>query len=275
MAETVVKTFDLYNTTFYWNGYSIPGFDTQLKVAKAYYIAQQSSNIIGSQIDFFNELAGLVDQNPSFNINSVSATITIDSLPYLWGKYWWDEAMYYTSSVVLSAISISKPLYYQTFSESVGSLYYISRFNNLQNTETVPFNTIIDSLLPAGISESTKDFYQVANSLFVANIANIGPGAGTDTAPANSNLIMADTDLNRRIASNTTLARVVNELYPALYRFLPFNTNVIGNLITPYSWAIMMPYEDTDTSISNTIIVDQTNSTIARTTQLPISALKV
>jgi hypothetical protein len=275
MAETVVKTFDLYNTTFYWNGYSIPGFDTQLKVAKAYYIAQQSSNVIGSQIDFFNELAGLVDQNPSFSINSVSATITIDSLPYLWGKYWWDEAMYYTTSTVLSAITNSKPLYYQTFSESVGSLYYISRFNNLKNTETIPFNTLIEPLLPAGISEATKDFYQVANSLFVTNIANIGPGTGTDTAPANSNLIMADTDLNRRIASNTLLLTTVNNLYPALYRFLPFNTNVIGNLITPYSWTVMMPYEDSETTTNNTIAVDQTNTTTARTTQLPISALKV
>lgn len=275
MAETVVKTFDLYNTTFYWNGYSIPGFDTQLKVAKAYYIAQQSSNVIGSQIDFFNELAGLVDQNPSFSINSVSATITIDSLPYLWGKYWWDEAMYYTSSVVLSAIANSKPLYYQAFSESVGSLYYISRFNNLKNTETIPFNTIIEPLLPAGISEATKDFYQVANSLFVTNIANIGPGTGTDTAPANSNLIMADTDLNRRIASNALLLITINNLYPALYRFLPFNTNVIGNLITPYSWAVTMPYEDSDIATNNTVTVDQTNTTTARTTQLPISALKV
>ena len=275
MAETVVKTFDLYNTTFYWNGYSIPGFDTQLKVAKAYYIAQQSSNVIGSQIDFFNELAGSVDQNPSFSINSVSATITIDSLPYLWGKYWWDEAMYYTSSTVLSAIANSKPLYYQIFSESVGSLYYISRFNNLKNTETIPFNTIIEPLLPAGISESTKDFYQVANSLFVTNIANIGPGTGTDVAPANSNLIMADTDLNRRIASNDPLLTTVNNLYPALYRFLPFNTNVIGNLITPYSWTVIMPYEDSDTTTNNTIAVDQTNTTTARTTQLSISALKV
>jgi hypothetical protein len=216
-----------------------------------------------------------VDQNPSFSINSVSATITINSLPYLWGKYWWDEAMYYTSSTVLSAITNSKPLYYQTFSESVGSLYYISRFNNLKNTETIPFNTLIEPLLPAGISEATKDFYQVANSLFVTNIANIGPGTGTDTAPANSNLIMADTDLNRRIASNTLLLTTVNNLYPALYRFLPFNTNVIGNLITPYSWTVMMPYEDSETTTNNTIAVDQTNTTTARTTQLPISALKV
>ena len=262
MAD-VVKTFDLYNTTFYWNGYNIPNFESQLGVAQAFYIAQFSSNIIGSQIDFFAELAGEVNQNPVFTVGT-----TIDQLPYLWGMYWWEEAMYYSNPTVLSAVSLLYPEYYQTLSESVGTLYYLTRFNNLNNQQTVPYSTILDSLLPPGISSSITSFYSSANSLFVTNIAAIGP-TGTDTSPNNSNLIMADTDLTRRITSNTSLTATVNNLYPKVYSFLSYNNKAIGNLITPYNWSYSMVYED------GLVDVDQTNSTISIQTQLPVSALKV
>ena len=93
--------------------------------------------------------------------------------------------------------------------------------------------------------------------------------SGTDTSPNNSNLIMADTDLTRRITSNTSLTATVNNLYPKVYSFLSYNNKAIGNLITPYNWSYSMVYED------GLVDVDQTNSTISIQTQLPVSALKV
>ena len=263
MATSVVKTFDLYNTTFYWNGYTVPDFATQLNVAQSYYIAQYSSNPIGSQIDFFAQLAGSDVTNLSFSLSGT----TIDSLPLLWGKYWWDEAMYYSNSLVLSAITIQYPSYYQKFSESVGSLYYISYTNNLNNTRTVPYNTIIDNLLPTGISKAIQSFYTVANNIFIANIANIGP-TGTDTNPNNGNLIMADTDLNKRIISNSTIQTVINSTYPVLSPFLPFNNIIVGNLMVPYYWSTQIQYEDTTSIGDTTITVDITNTTIGNQVQL-------
>ena len=272
---SIVKTFDLYNTTFFWNGYTVPGFETELKITNAYYIAQFSSNPIGSQIDFFAELAGQINQNPTFNINNGTTAITaIDTLPYLWGKYWWDEATYYTATVVYNAISNNYPQYYQPFSECIGSLYNLSRYNNLQNTQTSPYNTIMNTLLTPAISSAINGFYSLVNSMFVSNISAIGPH-GTDTAPNNSNLIMADTDLTRSVAAVTALTATINTLYPKLFTFLPFNTNVIGNLITPYNWFVTMPYEDQIIPGDGTILVDQTNSPIAAQVQLCLSALQV
>jgi len=263
MATTVVRTFNLYNTTFYWNGYSVASHDTEVGIAEAYYITQFSSNPIGSQIDFFTEFAGGSSVNLSFSLSGN----TIYSLSYLWSKYWWDEAIYYSNSLVLSAISISKPSYYQPFSESVGSLYYISYYNNLNNTQTVPYNTLLECLLSPGISSAIKGFYTTANKLFTTNISNIGP-KGTDTAPNNGNLIMADTDLNRRIVSNSQLYNTVNSTYPDLSAFLPFNNITIGNLIAPYGWYAELQYEDSSLSNNNTIFVDMSNRTLASQTQL-------
>jgi hypothetical protein len=269
MAD-VVQTFDLYNTTFYWNGYSVPNFASQLSVAQAYYITQFSSNPVGSQIDFFTALASGTNQNPTFTL-----TTTIDSLPYLWSRYWWEEAMYYSNTVVLSAISLTYPEYYQQLSESVGTLYYLTRFNNFKNQQTVPYSAVIVPLLVPGVSNSINSFYTVANNLFVTNIAAIGP-TGTDTSPNNSNLIMADTDLNRRVTSNLSLTATINNFYPKLYKFLPYNNSIIGNLITPYNWSYTMVYEDDqNTGLTRTVVVDQTNTTVSVQAQLPVSALKV
>jgi len=264
MANTVVRTFDLYNTTFYWNGYQPANYSVQTTVASAYYAAQFSSNPIGSQIDFFSQLAGASATNPIFSVNGV----TINSLPYLWGKYWYDQAMYYSNSLVLSAISTSYPSYYQMISESIGSLYYLSYYNSNSNAYTLPYNSILSNRIPSGISSAIQSFYQAANSLFVNNIAAIGP-TGTDTSPNNSNLIMANTDVTRMQAATTSLIGTINGLYPALSSFLSYNTQVIGNLITPYNWTIKMPYEDT----LGTVTVDIANRTISNQIQLTTSSL--
>lgn len=261
---TVIRTYDLYNTTFYWLGYQVPEFQVEQNVAQANYYTWFSSNIIGSQIDFFNTLGGL--QNPS-NVFNLSATY--ENLPYLWKKYWWDEAVYYSHPLALSAIQQSVPEYYQVFSESVGTLYYLSRFNNLNNTETKPYSLVVKPLLPPGISDSIDSFYQTANNLFVENIANIGP-TGTDTNPNNGTLIMANTDLTRRITSNNSLTATVNELYSSISDFLPYNTDVQGNLLTPYYWSVSANCEDTvinvavDNSTVTTRIQNLTDILIAK-----------
>lgn len=247
---TVIRTYDLYNTTFYWLGYVIPNFEVEQNVSQAYYWVFNSSNIIGSQIDFFNTLTGKT--NPS-NVFALSGTFA--NLPVLWQKYWWDEAMYYSHPLALSAIKQDSPTYYQPFSESVGTLYYLSRFNNLNNTETIPYSLVIKRLIPPGISEAIDSFYQTANNLFVANIAAIGP-TGTDTNPNNGNLIMANTDLTRRITSNNSLTATVNSLYEDINSFLPYNTDVQGNLLTPYYWSVSANCEGTviNVAVDNTTI---------------------
>ena len=98
---TEVRTFDLYNTTNIWLGYSIDGYETEQLVTVAYYNSQFSSNPIGSQVDFFIDI-------PSVD------------LPYFWKKYWWDQAVYYSNPLVLSAIQIINTNYYKSFSESLG-----------------------------------------------------------------------------------------------------------------------------------------------------------
>jgi len=263
MANTVVKTFDLYNSTFYWNGYTLSNaLSTQLSVTQAYYATQYSSNVIGSQIDFFTELAGVTANNIAFNLSG----ITIGNLPYLWSKYWWDEAMYYSNSYVLSAITTSFPTYYQSFSESVGCLYYI------QDPVTVPYSSLISSLIPPTVSNNIQSFYATVNNLFATNIAAIGP-KGTDTAPNNSSLIAPTSDQLRRFNSSASLANTINGTYPILSMFLPFNNNVVGNLITPYNWYSFMPYDDS--SLEFGLLVDQTNSIISSQITLPVSALQV
>jgi len=257
MANTVVRTFDLYNTTFYWNGYTVPGFSTQITVASAFYVAQYSSNPVGSQIDFFTSLTTGTDINPAFKLYG----ITFSDLPYLWNRYWYDQAVYYSNPAVLSAVQVSLPSYYGSITESIGSLYYI-------NQNIAPFNSITNPLLLPEVSTAIQNFYQVALNLFETNIAAIGPN-GTDTFTNNSNLIPATTDLQRRYNSTATLTQVVNSMYPVLSSFLSYNTQVIGNLITPYYWSITMPYESPVGSVN----VDQTNSTTGNQVQLTTISL--
>lgn len=266
MAETVINTFDLYNTTKYWYGYSFPDYTTEQQVASAYYTTQFSSNPLGSQVDFFIDLASGTNSNIAFNVSGT----TIDSLPYLWSKYWWDRAIYYSNSVVYTTLTASASAYYQPFSESVGSLYYISRVNNLQNEYTKVYNPIVEPLVPLEISEAIDTFYTTANDLFLNNKVLIGPGTGTDTNPGsgvNGTLIQADTDLTRRITSNQSLTATINETYSKIYRFLPYNTQVLGNQLTPFYWSLSANCETTR------INVDFTNRDVIQPIQLVIGDL--
>ena len=239
---TEVRTFDLYNTTKYWVGYAINGYELEQGVAQSYYTTRFNSNPIGATIDFFVAI-------PQVN------------LTYFWKKYWWYEATYYSNTLVLSGASLSATEYYQPFSESIGTLYYISRFNNLNNVQTKPYSPVISRLIRADISSAIDSFYDTANNLFVTNISNIGP-VGTDTSPDNGNLIMADTDLARRITSNESLTAAVNSAYSSLSSFLPYNTNVIGNLLTPYYWQLSANNEDSN------ITVDFNNNNVNTIKQL-------
>lgn len=271
MAVLAVNNFDVYNTTKYWTGYSFPGYTVEQQIASVYYFTQFSSSPYGSQIDFFKELAGEVNQNPTFQLNVPdNPTITLDSLPYLWSKYWWDKAVYYSDAIVYNTLTASVPDYYQPFSESIGTLYYLSRVNNLQNRETKVYSLVIKPLLNREISEGINTFYSLANNLFLTNKALIGPGTGTDTNPgsgANGTLIQADTDLTRRITSNLSLTATINETYSKLNQFLPYNTEVFGNQLTPYYWSLSADCETIP------IRVDFTNTNITGQTQLVIGDL--
>jgi hypothetical protein len=264
MATTVVKTFDLYNTNIYWYGYTFPGYETEQSITKAFYSTQFSSNPIGSKVDFFKELAGDSQNNQVFSI-----TTTIDELPVLWGKFWWDEAMYYSYPSVYKLISADS-LYYRTFSESVGTLYYLTAYNTNKNINTKIYNSIIDSLLVPGLSGSIAQFYSTVNTLFINNIAKIGPGTGTDVSPGsavNGTLIMANTDYGRRVDSSDSIIQSINDLYPQLANFLPFNTDIIGNLLTPYAWSVSATCEDVQ------INVDFTNTNTQNNKQLNTNTL--
>lgn len=254
MATSVIRTFDLYNTTFYWLGYSIPEYEIEQEVAQARYYVSFSSNIIGSEIDFYNRLGNIKNDNNSvFTLNT-----SLTSLSYLWKKYWWDEAMYYSHPITLNTIKQNIPSVYQDFSESVGSLYYISRLNNLNNTESVPYNTIITNLLPRGVSDSVNNFYLKANSMFVTSTSN---------SASNIAFNMANADLTRREDSNAGLVAVIANRYPNLVDFLPYSTESIGNLLTPYYWSVSANCE------GNVIKLGINNTTIQTLVQPPTNTL--
>ena len=269
MATSVVRTFDLYDTTIYWNGYSAPGYDKEQQVTRAFYTSRFSANPIGSQIDFFRELTGIPQGNPAFTLNDNANSYTIDGLPILWGKYWWDEAMYYSHPVVYDIITTNNA-YYRAFSECVGSLYYCTKYNTNLNAYTKIYSELIEPLFIPSLASNIDTFYSTANSLFVTNIANIGPGNGTDVTPGsgvNGNLIMANTDYNRRVSCVSAIPLLINDLYPQLSRFLSFNNNIIGNLIFPYSKSLSATCED------NVIQVDYTNTSIISSKQLTMGTL--
>ena len=264
MAD-VVKTFDLYDTTIYWNGYSAPGYSNEQQVTQAYYISKFSANPIGSQVDFFKELTGIPQGNLAFAISNN----TIDGLPLLWGKYWWEEAMYYSHPVVYENITTNNA-YYRAFSECVGSLYYCTTNNTNLNSNTKIYSQLIEPLFIPSLASNIDTFYSIANSLFVSNISSIGPGTGTDVSPgsgSNSNLIMANTDYNRRVSCASAIPLLINDLYPQLARFLSFNNQIIGNLIFPYTKSLSATCEDIP------IQVDYTNTNIISSKQLTMSTL--
>jgi hypothetical protein len=78
---------------------------------------------------------------------------------------------------------------------------------------------------------------------------------------------MANTDYERRVNSSDSILESINSLYPQLANFLPFNTNIIGNLLTPYAWSVSATCEDID------INVDFTNSNVQSYKQLTTNTL--
>lgn len=242
--ETIVRTFDLYNTTFYWVGYT-NSYTTEMSVASAYYASQFSSNVIGSQIDFFNKLAG----NTS-NSNTIVFNATLDSLPLLWSKYWWDEATYYSNPIALSAIRDTSAEYYQDFSDSIGNLNYIET--------TKPYNGLITNLLIPGLDTEISDFYQTNLTNTTSNSEYISLVSAEE----------ATTDTQYVVDAGSGIQTTINNAYPVLSDFLPFNTNIIGNLITPNEWRTNTGFE------GSAINVDLGNNIRSGTAQLILSNLK-
>lgn len=257
MAETVVKTFDLYNTVFYWVSYNpvdvAENYSEELNVGKSYYSTFYSSNIFGSQIDFFNKLAGQDITSPNINFNT-----TIQEMPIYWGKYWWEQLMFYTNSNVVNAVSSSNPELYTEFSESIGTLYYISRNNSNQYASDKPYSRILDNLLIPGLDETITNFYIEVMDVFNTNNVEINLSAAN----------YANTDLETMITSNVGLTSYINEYYGWLSQLLPFNTIFIGNLFVPYMWKTFISYEN------STIEVDYSNNSISSPVQLTTENLK-
>lgn len=257
MADIVVKNFDLYNTVFYWVSYNPVSLNTtyeqELNVAKSYYTTFTTSNIYGSQIDFFNKLAGQSVTSPGINFN-----ITIQTMPLLWGKYWWEQLMYYTNYRVVTAVADSNPNLYTDFSESVGTLYYVSRNNSNQYLADKPFNRVIENLLIPNLNETITSFFVEVLSTSNINSNNINLSAAK----------YANNDLQSVINSNPALTGYINETYGWLSRLLPFNTIFIGNLITPYYWSVPINYEN------STLQVDFSNASVSTNVQLTINNLK-
>ena len=242
--ETIVKTFDLYNTTFYWVGYT-NSYTTEMSVASAYYASQFSSNVIGAQIDFFNKLAG----NES-NSSVLVFSATLDTLPLLWSKYWWEEAIFYSNPAVLVEIQDISAEYYQDFSDSIGNLNYIET--------TKPYNGLITNLLIPDLDTEISSFYEVVLNNAATNSESISLVSAEE----------ATVDTQYVVDAGTGIQTTLNEAYSALSKFLPYNTELIGNLITPYNWYTNLGFE------GSAIKVDLGNNIRTATAQLPLSALK-
>lgn len=260
----VVRTFDLYNTVFYWQGYTVENYGPEIEVAKAYYNTNQSSNIIGSKIDFFNALQGV-----SSTTNVFTLSTTFENLDVLWKQYWWDEAMFYSLPSVKSELLSTESQYYQTFGDSVGTLCYTTYNNTFNNVSASPLSPTIKPLVLPVISSSIDSFYQTVNSLFNDNITQISSGTSyRDSEPNNGNLIMPDTDQDRYLDSIESLTETVNNLYPGLSSFLPYNVERVGNLLTPLGWKYEVNCEE------KTIQVDINNTNNSQLKHLNLEDIK-
>ena len=218
MAEQVIRTFDLYNTTVLLPGYNIPGYEKQFDLTRSYYSTDFSSNSIGSKVDFFVQMddpcVGVLTPNPVFTV-----PIGLSGLDPLWFDQWWDEAIYYSHPNVLEQLQKSNPATYQNFSDSVGTLFYLS------DPES-PVNPVLNSKIPKNILARMTRLNSLVNIEYKAYTPT---GFGPDTKRAASQLA-------QYTKSITNVKDIVNEKFSSIKRKLPLNVVQTGNLITPKNW---------------------------------------
>ena len=264
MPESVVKTFDLYNTTFYWsvfndypdgNYWDSPEWEYSdvMSVAKAYYATDYSSNVIGHQVDFFNTLAGITTVGADSTLNfDLRLTQSLAGTDLLWGKYWWDELYFYANPLVRETVFSTAMDTYQYFSDSVGTLYYIDT--------AVPYNYIMDSLLIPGLASELTSFFVDALGYAAENSVNVDEVAASTP----------DADTQYVYDAGPGLRTYINDSFEFLSGLLPFNNIFGGNLITPIEWSVDIPYEGTEYTLN----VNFNNNATSAPVQLNFENLK-
>ena len=264
MSESVTKTFDLYNTTFYWsvfndypdgNYWDSPEWEYSdvMSVAKAYYATDYSSNVIGHQVDFFNTLAGITTEGADSALNfNLRLTQSLTGTDLLWGKYWWDELYFYANPLVRETVFSTAMDTYQYFSDSVGTLFYIDT--------AVPYNYVMDSLLIPGLASELTSFFGKTLGYAAENSANVDSvGAGAPTA-----------DTQSVYDAGPGLKTYINDSFQFLSGLLPLNNSFNGNLITPIEWSVDIPYEGTEYTLN----VNFNNNATSAPVQLNFENLK-
>lgn len=231
MAEIVVRTFDLYNTTVLLPGYNIVGYEKEFNLTRNYYSTDYSSNPIGSKVDFFTQLddpcSGIFNPNPVFNVG-----VGLSGLSPLWFDQWWDEAIYYSHPLVLEQLRASNPSTYQSFSDSVGTLYYVS------NSAT-PISPSLNSKLPPRVLDNMSRLNRLLN---IDLKAYTPTGFGPYTAKLNAQLAQYTS------AANTVKSKV-NTQFSSINRKLPLNVVQTGNLITPSTWKFDTKIQGVNTAV--------------------------
>ena len=231
MAEQVIRTFDLYNTSVLLPGYSISGYENEFGITKGFYSTDFSSNPIGSKVDFFVQLGdpcvGVLTPNPVFTV-----PVGLSALNPLWFDQWWDEAMFYSHPLVLEQLQTANPSFYQTFSDSVGTMYY-----SLSGEPAV--NPALESKVPKSIFDQITRLNSLVNTDYKAYTpTGFGP-----------NLTKYNQQLSQYQAATTSVKNIVNNKFPDIKRKLPLNVVQTGNLITPPSWQYNTKIQGVNTAV--------------------------
>lgn len=231
MAEQVIRTFDLYNTSVLLPGYNITGYENEFGLTRNYYSTDFSSNPIGSKVDFFVQLddpcVGVLTPNPVFAV-----PIGLSGLNPLWFDQWWDEAMFYSHPNVLEQLQKSNPATYQPFSDSVGTLFYV-------NEPTSPVNPSLNSKIPSSILQKMSRL----NSLLNVDYKAYTPaGFGPNTSKLTSQLAQYNKSIN-------AVKSIVNGKFDSIKRKLPLNVVQKGNLITPANWKFNTVVQGVNTAV--------------------------
>lgn len=231
MAEQVIRNFDLYNTSVLLPGYNIPGYEKQFDLSRSYYSTDFSSNPIGSKVDFFVQMddpcVGVLTPNPVFTV-----PVGLSGLDPLWFDQWWDEAMFYSHPNVLDQLRKSNPATYQSFSDSVGTFFYV-------NEPSSPVNPVLNSKIPKNILARMSRLNSLVNIEYRAYTPS---GFGPNTSRATSQLAQ----YTKSIAA---VKNIVNGKFDSIKRKLPLNVVQTGNLITPANWKFDMNLQGVKTAV--------------------------
>jgi hypothetical protein len=230
MAQQVVRTFDLYNTTVLLPGYTINGYENEFGLTRGFYSTDYSANPIGSKTDFFTQLddpcSGIFNPNPVFTV-----PIGLSALNPLWFEQWWDEAIFYSHPLVLEQLEKSNPFTYQSFSDSVGTLYYTASGS--------PVNPVLSSKIPNSLLEQISRLNSYLNTDFKAFTPS---GFGPNKTKFNA-------QYSNYFQSTNSVKNIVNSQYSSIKQKLPLNVVQTGNLVTPSNWNYKTSIQGVNTAV--------------------------